>query len=118
MELQLEFVAQATGGRIHLPAGTGTAEPDDVHREVIFSGVSIDSRTLEQGQLFVPIVADSNGHDYIKAAFEAGAAGYLTAETPLNLPIPAVRVGDTQKSPGRFGPSSTLSVDPSRPHAY
>ncbi len=90
MELPLVFVAQATSGEICLPTAGAAQE------QTGFDGVSIDSRTLETGQLFVPIVAENNGHDYIGAAFEAGAAGYLTAEEPLGLPIPAVRVNDTQ----------------------
>ena len=39
------------------------------------SGVSIDSRTLERGDLFFAIKGDAHdGHDHVARAFEAGAA--------------------------------------------
>jgi UDP-N-acetylmuramoyl-tripeptide--D-alanyl-D-alanine ligase len=42
------------------------------------SGVSFDSRNIRPGQLFVPIVAERDGHDFIEAALAAGAGAYLT----------------------------------------
>ena len=39
-------------------------------------GVSIDTRTLRRGDLFIALPGEkSDGHDFIDAAFEAGAAG-------------------------------------------
>ena len=39
------------------------------------TGVSIDTRTLAEGDLFVALKGDnSDGHDYVRKAFEAGAA--------------------------------------------
>ena len=39
------------------------------------TGVSIDTRTLQDGDLFVALKGDnSDGHDYVRKAFEAGAA--------------------------------------------
>jgi UDP-N-acetylmuramoyl-tripeptide--D-alanyl-D-alanine ligase len=46
-------------------------------------GASIDSRTIRPGQLYVPIVAERDGHDFIAAALQAGAAAYLTAQEPV-----------------------------------
>ena len=40
-------------------------------------GASTDSRTLLAGQLFVPLAASRDGHDFIAAAAEAGAAACL-----------------------------------------
>lgn len=62
-------VAHAVGGSL--------AGPD-----VAVEGVSIDSRTVEPGQLFVPIVGERDGHDFIAAAVERGAAAYFTARKP------------------------------------
>ncbi len=45
-------------------------------------GVSIDSRTAANDALFVPIVAERDGHDFIPQALEAGAAAYLTSQEP------------------------------------
>ena len=45
------------------------------------TGISIDSRSLEPGDLYFAITGDnSNGHDYVAAAFAAGAAAAVVAE--------------------------------------
>ena len=43
-------------------------------------GVSIDSRAVVPGSLFVPIVGERNGHQFIDAARDAGAQCWLTSE--------------------------------------
>jgi UDP-N-acetylmuramoyl-tripeptide--D-alanyl-D-alanine ligase len=70
MELRTSELAAATGGRVEGP-------------EVVVDGASIDSRSVHAGQLFVPIVAERDGHDFVPAALEAGAAAYLTARAPV-----------------------------------
>jgi UDP-N-acetylmuramoyl-tripeptide--D-alanyl-D-alanine ligase len=50
--------------------------------DVTVDGTSIDSRTIQPGQLFVPIVAERDGHDFIRSAVQAGAAAYLTERDP------------------------------------
>jgi UDP-N-acetylmuramoyl-tripeptide--D-alanyl-D-alanine ligase len=52
------------------------------------------------GELFVPVVAERDGHDFVPAALSAGAAAYLTAREPVagpsgDAPATAVRVADT-----------------------
>ena len=55
--------------------GTTGAEAGNI---VEASGISIDSRTLQPGDLFVAIDGDrSDGHRYVGAAFEAGAVGVI-----------------------------------------
>jgi UDP-N-acetylmuramoyl-tripeptide--D-alanyl-D-alanine ligase len=61
--------------------------------DVCIEGASIDSRTIRTGQLYVPIVAERNGHDFIPAALQGGAVAYLTAQEQVGGT--AVRVGDT-----------------------
>jgi UDP-N-acetylmuramoyl-tripeptide--D-alanyl-D-alanine ligase len=64
--------------------------------DVTVNGAGIDSRSLVPGQLFVPIVAARDGHDFVAAAIEAGAVAYLTAVEPDGLaPATAVVVADT-----------------------
>jgi UDP-N-acetylmuramoyl-tripeptide--D-alanyl-D-alanine ligase len=46
---------------------------------VEIDGASIDSRSLVAGALFVPIIAERDGHDFIEAALTRGAAAYLTS---------------------------------------
>jgi UDP-N-acetylmuramoyl-tripeptide--D-alanyl-D-alanine ligase len=61
--------------------------------DVAVEGASIDSRTLRAGQLYVPIVANRDGHTFIPAALETGAPAYLTSQDPLGAT--AIRVPDT-----------------------
>ncbi len=57
---------------------------------------SIDSRTIEPGQLFVPIVAVRDGHDFIPIAVAGGASAYLTDRAPdPAVAATAVQVADT-----------------------
>jgi UDP-N-acetylmuramoyl-tripeptide--D-alanyl-D-alanine ligase len=65
MELRTLELADAVGGRL--------AGPD-----VVVVGATQDSRGVTPGQLFVPIVAERDGHEFIGAALANGAAAYLT----------------------------------------
>ncbi len=61
-----------------------------------FDGASFDSRSLSAGQLFVPIVAERDGHDFIGAARAAGAAAHLTsAPDEYRRSGTAIEVADT-----------------------
>ena len=52
----------------------------------VVASVSTDSRKLTPGCLFLPWVGERfDGHDYIDAALEAGAAGCLCARLPETL---------------------------------
>jgi UDP-N-acetylmuramoyl-tripeptide--D-alanyl-D-alanine ligase len=51
--------------------------------DVDVDGVGIDSRELRPGQAFVPVAGQRDGHDFVGAALEAGAAAYLTARSPV-----------------------------------
>jgi len=63
-----------------MTARPGTALPP----ETTFSGVSIDSRTLRSGDLFVAIRGEKHdGHDYVDDALEAGAAAAIVSESWL-----------------------------------
>ncbi|SFL94760.1 UDP-N-acetylmuramoyl-tripeptide--D-alanyl-D-alanine ligase [Shimia aestuarii] len=46
------------------------------------TGVSIDTRTLEPGDLFVALTAARDGHDFVAQALEAGAAAALVSRIP------------------------------------
>jgi UDP-N-acetylmuramoyl-tripeptide--D-alanyl-D-alanine ligase len=64
-----------------------------IGRDVDIEGASIDSRTIRPGQLYVPIVAERDGHAFIPAALESGASAYLTAQEPVGGT--GIRVHDT-----------------------
>ena len=69
--------------------------------EAVLSGASIDSRTIERGELFVAIAGPNHdGHRFIEEAVERGAAALLvesgrTQLDTLAAPIPVIGVGDT-----------------------
>ena len=51
---------------------------DAFRGEIEFSGVSIDTRTIKRGNLFIPIKGKNHdGHNYIDEAFEKGAYASL-----------------------------------------
>jgi UDP-N-acetylmuramoyl-tripeptide--D-alanyl-D-alanine ligase len=76
--------------------------------EVTVDGGSIDTRTLVAGQLFVPVVAERDGHDFIGAALDAGARAYLTARVPEGAT--AVRVDDTSAALWALGTHARARV--------
>ncbi|KMK66668.1 UDP-N-acetylmuramoyl-tripeptide--D-alanyl-D-alanine ligase [Puniceibacterium sp. IMCC21224] len=49
-------------------------------------GVSIDTRTLKPGDLFVALKAARDGHDFVAQALAAGAAAALVDHVPEGLP--------------------------------
>ena len=49
------------------------------------TGVSIDTRTIEPGDLFIALKADRDGHEFVKNAFENGAVAALVDHTPKDL---------------------------------
>ena len=63
--------------------------------DVVFHGVSTDSRQLEQGMLFVALQGPNHdGHDHVAAAQAAGAVAAVVAR-PLPIDIPQLVVDDT-----------------------
>lgn len=64
--------------------------------DVTVNGASIDSRITRPGQLFIPIVAERDGHDFLPAARAAGAAAYLTTRPPDGGT--AIVVADTRQA--------------------
>ena len=62
------------------------------------SGLSIDTRTLKPGDLFVALQGDNrDGHDFVKAAFEAKAGAALVTRTPEGVTGALLTVGHTQR---------------------
>ena len=83
------LMSKMTVGQVE--SGTGGALISG-SRMIMISGVSIDTRTLQPGNLFFAIRGPNNdGHDYIPAAFEKGAAG---AVIDSRYSIPPGTAGD------------------------
>jgi len=75
-------------------AGTGNAFPA--------SGISIDTRSLLPGDLFVALTAERDGHDYVAEALAKGAAGAMISRD-LGLAGNFLRVEDTLAGLTRLG---------------
>jgi len=82
-------------------------------------GATFDSRQVLRHQLFVPIVAERDGHDFIGDALTAGAGAYLTSRPEIveGLGGTAIVVDDTAQAlidAARWGrtqfPASTVVI--------
>ena len=65
------------------------------------TGYSIDSRTIKQGDLFIPLIAERDGHDYIAAALDAGAVAHLYSHGEPHGT--AIKVDNTLEALQRLG---------------
>ncbi len=69
--------------------------------DILISGVCIDSRKVQKGNLFVPIKGlNANGHNYINSAIDNGCAATLWNKNEPNPPtnIGVILVEDTVES--------------------
>ena len=94
MVLTAAMIATATGGTL-LSGSPATA----------IDGFSIDSRSLQPGDLFFAIVAARDGHDFVADAIARGAAGAVVAarlqrgRRPVQRPAAVViQVADTTRA--------------------
>ncbi len=80
---QADALLDAVGGRFTTPFAA--------------TGVSIDSRTLRPGDVFVALRGVTDGHAHVAAALAAGAAGALVRHVPdgLDEAAPLLLVADT-----------------------
>ncbi|MBR2311438.1 MAG: UDP-N-acetylmuramoyl-tripeptide--D-alanyl-D-alanine ligase [Oscillospiraceae bacterium] len=76
--------------------------------DVTFYGANIDTRKLEPGQLFVALQGARDGHDFVDAAFEKGAAAVLC--THCDGDYPAIVVPDTRLALGRIAKQERLRL--------
>ncbi len=85
MKLEIQQIAHMTGGRIFPPAAQATV-----------TGVSTDSRTIQPGDLFIPLRGPNfDGHDFLAEAMRRGAAASLSQDVIAGFPVPVVGVTDT-----------------------
>ena len=106
MKLRASDLANAIGGRLVGP-------------DTEIDGATFDSRQGLHHQLFVPIVAERDGHDFIGDALKAGAGAYLTSRPEIveGLGGTAIVVDDTAQAlidAARWGrtqfPASTVVI--------
>src|SRR6516165_588520 len=88
---------------LHATAGTRVSGDGEAQ----FSSLTIDSRAVEPGGLFVAVKGDRfDGHDFASTAIAAGARGVVIGRgRGLTLPSDAVviEVDDTVKALGAIG---------------
>lgn len=87
MRLTVREIVAATRGTLI------TGDPEDA-----CLGVSTDSRAIDLGDLFVPLVGTQyDGHDFIREALRRGAAGFLAQRAVIGITAAAthIRVADT-----------------------
>jgi UDP-N-acetylmuramoyl-tripeptide--D-alanyl-D-alanine ligase len=106
VKLLASDLANAIGGRLVGP-------------DTEIDGATFDSRQVLRHQLFVPIVAERDGHDFIGDALKAGAGAYLTSRPEIveGLGGTAIVVDDTDRAlidAARWGrtqfPASTVVI--------
>jgi len=88
-KLSMLQLAKITAGTLH-------------GHDVEFAALSIDSRTLNSGELFVALHGPSfDGHAFVDAAKERGAVALLVTHT-VDSDLPQVVVGDTHQALGEL----------------
>ena len=96
MRFRASQVATAVGGEL-------------VGDDVWLDGATQDSREVASGSLFVPLLAERDGHEFVEAAMAAGAGAHLTARDPGSGT--AVRVADTGAALLALGAAARDSLD-------
>lgn len=91
-----------------LADATGTSPPP-----AGASGVSIDSRTLEPGDLFVALRAERDGHGFVADALAKGAAVAMVDHVPdgVRADAPLLAVPDTLAGLGALGRAARARSD-------
>lgn len=82
--ITLEQAAAWCGGKI-----------DPKYKDVTFLGANNDSRNVQPGQLFLALQGVRDGHEFIPAAMERGAAAVLCTHNDADIPaivVPDVRI--------------------------
>ncbi len=78
------------------------------------TGISIDTRTLQAGDLFVALKDQRDGHDFVSPAFKAGAAAALVSESYVRRADDGAlfRMSDTLKALEALGRAARDRLSP------
>jgi len=76
---------------------------EEQYADLTFLGANMDSRKIEPGQLFIALVGQRDGHDYIPMAMEKGAAAVLCSRKCGDYPAiivedPRLALGDIARA--------------------
>ena len=97
--LLLSEVAQALGGRL-------------IAADSRFNGVSIDSRAISKGQLFIALTGPRfDGHHYLNEVAAKGAVAALVEREVPESTLPQLLVKDTREALGQLGALNRAGYD-------
>lgn len=83
-----------------------------VGTDISFSGVSIDSRTVTDGQLFVALAGPRfDGHDYLADVKAKGAVAALVEREVADVDLPQLVVADCRLALGQLGALNRAAFD-------
>ena len=83
-----------------------------VGADASFSGVSIDSRAIAQGQLFIALTGPRfDGHDYLNDVAAKGAVAALVEREVPESALPQLVVADTRVALGQLGALNRAGYD-------
>ena len=76
---------------------------EEKYEQVSFLGANMDSRKVQPGELFIALVGERDGHDYIPMAMEKGAAAVLCSRKCGDYPAiivedPRLALGDIARA--------------------
>lgn len=126
MRFALDDLVSVTGGRLvpgvaHGPSGMGGAGAGGAAGSAAggagdgtaggVEGAGIDSRAIGAGSLFVAVVAERDGHDFVASAEAAGAAAALVSRPVERISIPQVVVVDTVAALAALGRAARARID-------
>ena len=95
MKSSLADVAAALSNAVLINTDSSTRIP--------FSGVAIDSRKIEHGNLFVALRGEQfDAHSFLQMAVDKDAAAVMVEKLPENFPLPALVVPDTRIALGEL----------------
>lgn len=97
-------IAQAVGGElVHAP-----------EEELLITSIGTDSRDMGTDSIFVPLVAERNGHDFVASAVESGAVASFWSDDVDKAPddLPVIVVDNTEKALKAFAKWHLQNVAP------
>ncbi len=83
---------------------TGALNARLIAADATFDGVSIDSRAIKPGQLFIALTGPRfDGHDYLNDVASKGAVAALVEREVADSALPQLLVKDTRQALGQLG---------------
>ncbi|MBS0240651.1 MAG: UDP-N-acetylmuramoyl-tripeptide--D-alanyl-D-alanine ligase [Proteobacteria bacterium] len=108
----LDLPPQKAGGLAGVPPAGRGAGP--AGREAAITGFSIDTRSLQPGEVFVALKDARDGHDFVPAAFAAGAVAALVRRDYVRQSGDGalLRVDDPLRALERIGIAARARLSP------